>query len=75
MIRPVVPMHLANGSRVLIKSKNARFAEKKSVKKRNKLFAEPTPYSESLQALLPEIEAYVTENRLNNVVSHIGEVS
>lgn len=75
VIRPVVPMYLANGSRVLIKSKNARFAEKKSVKKRNKLFAEPTPYSESLQALLPEIEAYVTENRLNNVVSHIGEVS
>ena len=39
VIRPVVPMYLRNGSRVLIKSKNERFAEKKSVKKRNKLFA------------------------------------
>ena len=74
VIRPVVPMYLRNGSRVLIKSKNERFAEKKSVKKRNKLFAEPIPYSEALQALIAEGEAYVTENRLTNVVSHIGEV-
>ena len=74
VIRPVVPMYLRNGSRVLIKSKNKRFAEKKSVKKRNKLFAEPVPYSEALKALIPEVEAYVTEQRLANVVSHIGEV-
>jgi len=25
--------------------------------------------------MLPELEAYVTENRLNNVISHIGEVT
>ncbi|WP_295732263.1 RNA ligase family protein [uncultured Muribaculum sp.] len=75
VIRPVEPQYLRNGSRVLIKSKNARFAEKKSVKKRNKLFAEPVPYSDALKALLPEVEAYVNENRLNNVVSHIGEVT
>ena len=74
VIRPVVPMYLRNGSRVLIKNKNERFSEKKSVKTRNKLFAEPVPYSEALKALLPEAEAYVTENRLANVVSHIGEV-
>jgi len=48
--------------------------KKKSVKKRNKLFAEPVPYSEELKALVAEVEAYVTENRLTNVVSHIGEV-
>lgn len=75
VIRPVEAWYLSNGARVLIKSKNARFAEKKSVKKRNKLFAEPVPYSEALKSLLPEVEAYVSENRLNNVVSHIGEVS
>ncbi len=75
VIRPVEPQYLRNGSRVLIKNKNARFAEKKSVKKRNKVFSEPVPYSDALKALLPEVEAYVTENRLNNVVSHIGEVS
>lgn len=74
VIRPVTPMYLRKGDRVLIKSKNERFAEKKSVKKRNKLFAEPVPYSEELKALVSEIDVYVTENRLNNVVSHIGEV-
>lgn len=75
VIRPVTPQYLRNGSRVLIKSKNARFAEKKSIKARNKLFTEPVPYSDSLKALLPELETYVTENRLNNVISHIGEVT
>lgn len=75
VIRPVIPRYLHDRTRVLIKSKNARFAEKKSVKKRNKLFVEPIPYSEALLALIPEAEAYVTENRLNNVISHIGEVS
>lgn len=74
VIRPVVPMYLRNGSRVLIKSKNDRFAEKKSVKQRNKLFAEPVPYSDALKALIEEGETYVTQNRLTNVVSHIGEV-
>lgn len=74
VIRPVEPMYLRNGSRVLIKSKNERFAEKKSVKKRNKLFEEPVPMSEELKALITEVDLYVTENRLINVVSHIGEV-
>jgi Rnl2 family RNA ligase len=75
VIRPIVPMYLRNGTRVLIKSKNERFAEKKSVKQRNKIFAEPIPYSDVLRELLIEIETYVTENRLNNVVSHFGEMT
>ena len=75
VIRPVEPTYLNTGSRVLLKSKNARFAEKKSVKKRApKLFVEPS-YSESLNNLLPVVEQYVTENRLNNVVSKIGQIS
>lgn len=74
VIRPVVPMYLRNGSRVLIKSKNERFSEKKSVKTRNKLFSEPIPYSEALKSLIEEADVYVTENRLTNVLSHIGEV-
>lgn len=74
VIRPVVPLYFRNGSRVLIKNKNERFSEKKSVKKRNKLFAEPVPYSDALKALIPEVEAYINEQRLANVVSHIGEV-
>ena len=74
VIRPIEPMYLRNGSRVLIKNKNARFAEKKLQKRRTQLFAEPVPYSDALKALVAEAEAYVTEQRLANVVSHIGEV-
>ena len=75
VIRPIVPTFLSHGARVLLKSKNARFAEKKSVKKRTpKLFREPS-YSDELNTLLPVMEEYVTENRLHNVVSKIGEVS
>jgi len=75
VIRPVTPTYLHNGSRVLLKSKNERFAEKKAVKKRApKLFVEPS-YSEELNNLLLVAEEYVTENRLNNVASKIGQIS
>ena len=75
IIRPVEPSYLSNGSRVLLKDKNVHFAEKKSVKKRTpKLFIEPS-YSEFLNHLLSVVEEYVTENRLNNVVSKIGQIS
>jgi Rnl2 family RNA ligase len=75
VIRPTEPTYLRNGSRLLLKSKNARFAEKKSIRKRQpKLYVEPT-YSESLNTLLAVVEDYITENRLNNVISKIGEIS
>jgi len=74
VIRPIVPMYLRNGSRVMIKSKNEKFAEKKSIKKRVKLFEEPVPYSNALVSLISEAETYVTEQRLANVISHYGEV-
>lgn len=74
VIRPVVPQYLRTGSRALIKSKNEKFAEKKSVKRRNKQLEQSIEYSKELKELLFLIEPYVNENRLVNVVSHIGEV-
>ena len=74
VIRPVKPAYLSNGARVLLKSKNERFAEKKARKKRDKPFAPPTQ-SELLVELLEIVEQYVTENRLNNVMSKIGQIS
>ena len=75
VIRPVEPHYFKNGSRLLLKSKNSRFAEKKAIKKRQpRLFSVPS-YSEGLNDLLVVVEAYVTENRLHNVVSKIGHVS
>lgn len=75
VIRPVEPTYLNNGSRLLLKSKNSKFAEKKSIRKRQpSLFVKPS-YSEALNSQLAVAEEYVTENRLNNVVSKIGHVS
>ena len=75
IIRPVDPTYLSSGSRLILKSKNSKFAEKKAVKKRQPaLFVAPT-YSEALNEQLALTEAYVTENRLNNVISKIGQLS
>ena len=74
VIRPATPQYLRTGSRALIKSKNARFAENKSVKKRVRQIEEPVEYSKELSFLVSEVDSYVNENRLANVVSHIGEV-
>ncbi len=75
VIRPVEPVFFNNGSRLLLKNKNSKFAEKKSVKKRQpSLFVKPT-YSEELNHQLEMVYDYVTENRLNNVISKIGQVS
>ena len=75
VIRPVTPTYLRSGSLVLLKNKNARFAEKTSVKKREpKMFVEPS-YSDELKDLLVTVEDYVTENRLNSVVSKVGSIS
>jgi Rnl2 family RNA ligase len=75
VIRPVIPVYFRNGSRLLLKNKNSRFAEKKSIKKRKpKLFVEPS-YSRELNDLQLIAEEYVTENRLNNVTSKIGQIS
>jgi len=35
----------------------------------------PVEFSEKYSELLDKVEDYVTENRLDNVISHIGEVS
>lgn len=74
VIRPIVPMFLRNGSRVLIKSKNERFAEKKGEKKHQRQPQSQPEHSAEYLQLLEELSLYVTENRLANVVSHIGEV-
>lgn len=73
VIRPIQSTFFPNGERVLIKNKNEKFAEKKSFKNRP---PKPKPeYSSALMDLCTETESYITENRLNNVISKIGEVS
>jgi Rnl2 family RNA ligase len=75
VIRPVEPLYLRNGSRILLKNKNSRFAEKKAVKNRPSTPPAEQTGSEALISLFDIVESYITENRLNSVVSKIGEVS
>ena len=74
VIRPVTPYYLRTGSRALIKSKNEKFAEKKSIKRRTMQLEQQVEYSKELTEMLTLVDSFVNENRLANVVSHIGEV-
>ena len=72
VIRPKEPLYIPNGSRIIIKSKNARFAEKKGNRHVPK---QPRIIADEVSALFTLAEDYFTEPRLDNVKSHIGEVS
>lgn len=71
VIRPFEKDLWMGQTRVILKNKNEKFKEKSH---------EPKPdltlnYSDNLKTALSEVETYVTENRINNVISHEGEVS
>ena len=72
VIRPKEPLYIPNGARIIIKNKNARFAEKKAVKHEPKT---PRAIPDEVAHLIDLAEAYFTAPRLDNVKSHIGEVS
>ena len=57
-------------TRVVLKNKNETFKEKSHIK-RPDLTRE---YSDNLKVALEEVSTYITENRVDNVISHIGEV-
>jgi len=72
VIRPKINCHFNNGVRVILKNKNEKWEENT---KHLKSINQSAPLSEKVIALQGAIQAYVTENRLNNVLSKIGEVT
>lgn len=73
VIRPIDSRFLIDGKRVIIKSKNAKFSEKKDR-------ADTKPKPKVVMSLgecivLDEICKYLNENRINAVVSKIGTVT
>jgi len=72
IIRPIINSHFNGGSRVILKNKNDAWAEKIKSDKKIRLQAN---VPEHIRVLQEAILDYVTENRLNNVVSKIGKVS
>lgn len=61
-----------NGVRVILKNKNEKWAENSKL---IKTISPKAPLSEKVKELQLAIKTYVTENRLNNVLSKLGEVS
>ncbi|REC61203.1 RNA ligase, Rnl2 family [Chryseobacterium pennae] len=74
IIKTLKTRYFGNGARVILKNKNEKWIEKsKMVKKENKIVQKQLHFSETAQNIWEEIQHYVTANRLNNVVSKIGE--
>jgi len=72
VIKPAKTRYFNNGVRVILKNKNAKWSEKEKSTRRIKVEDKPSEKAVKLQEL---ILTYVTENRLNNVISKIGEVT
>lgn len=69
VFKPMIPQFLNDGSRIVLKNKSARFAEKKGEHKHKEIKDVP----EDVQRMNAVIAEYVTDNRLCNVISHEGE--
>jgi Rnl2 family RNA ligase len=70
--KPIETGFLFDGSRVIVKNKNDKWSEKAHAPKRIRDNAE---VNEAIKPIVDEISKYVTENRLRNVLSHIGPVT
>ena len=71
IIKPIKTARFNNGVRVILKNKNEKWSEKLMALKKVKA---SEPLSEKTVKLQAALQAYITENRLNNVISKIGEV-
>jgi Rnl2 family RNA ligase len=69
VFKPMIPQFFNDGSRIVLKNKNERFAEKKGEHKHKEVKDVP----EDVQNMNVVITEYVTDNRLCNVISHEGE--
>ena len=72
VIKPIKTSYFNNGTRVILKNKNEKWSENKKYHKSISQFEKP---SDKIVKLQEAIITYVTENRLNNVISKIGEVT
>lgn len=79
VIRPVQPTFFRNGSRVIIKNKNEKWAENNNYIDKailgKLLQIDGEELSEEASFLCEEIYKLITLNRLDNLISKIGEVN
>lgn len=78
VIRPTKSAYLRTGSRVLIKNKNEKWAENNNYIDKailSNLLHEGEELSEEASLLCEEVYKLITQNRLTNLISKIGEVN
>lgn len=74
IIKTLKTRYFGNGARVILKNKNEKWIERsKVVRKQEKTVQKTVRFGEKAQNIWEEIQAYITANRLNNVMSKIGE--
>ena len=74
VIKPIDARFYACGSRVIFKNKNPKFSEKNNGTIPKEKMAE-VKFDENAQELFDELRSLITENRLRNVLSHIGSIT
>lgn len=72
VIKSACPLYLGNGSRVILKNKNEKWTEK--TKKEKKARVE-VKLNANEQRIFDNFAELINENRLRNVISHIGTIS
>jgi Rnl2 family RNA ligase len=72
VLKPFVSKYIGE-SRVILKDKNEKWKEKEQRSKREK--KPPEPLSEGATAYYQEALTYITQNRLENVISKIGSIT
>lgn len=73
IIKTLKTKYFGNGSRVILKNKNEKWTEKSKMVRKDRPVQKEVHFSEKAQNIWEEIQKYATANRLNNVVSKIGE--
>jgi len=72
VLKPVKACCEPSGSRVILKTKNDKFTERERVPKDKSPIV---PASEEAKRVIQIADEYITENRLRNVLSHMGEIT
>jgi Rnl2 family RNA ligase len=73
IVKTLKTRYFGSGSRVILKNKNEKWVEKSKMVRKDRPIQKEVHFSENAQNIWEEIQKYATTNRLNNVVSKIGE--
>ncbi|MCY0967536.1 RNA ligase, Rnl2 family [Chryseobacterium wangxinyae] len=73
ILKTLKTKYFGNGSRVILKNKNEKWTEKSKMVRKDRPIQKEVRFTENAQNIWEEIKKYATANRLNNVVSKIGE--